>query len=128
VGKKGKDMVISDCYENILHQDLVSFLRKNEFTGLKLRLLLFWGRHPQAKFNIDCIAHVLDVTRHHLREIMQGLISDGMINEQYCTSGIAHYSLNHDHSLSRHIEQLAELDWSAIKNLEGEIEREAVPA
>ena len=50
------------------HQDLISFLKENEFTGLRLRLLLFWGRHPQAKFNLDCIAHVLDLTRHHLRE------------------------------------------------------------
>lgn len=120
-------MLISDGCERVLHEDLVSFLRENEFTGLKLRLLLFWGRHPQAKFNIDCIAHVLDVTRHHLREIMRELINNGMITEQYCTSGIAHYSLNHEHALSQHIQQLGELDWSAIKSLEVELEKEAVP-
>jgi hypothetical protein len=121
-------MVISCNCDSFLHEDLMSFLKENEFTGLKLRLLLFWGRHPQARFNIDCIAHVLDITRHHLREVMRDLIDQGMINEQYCTNGIAHYSLNHEHSLSQHIQLLAELDWSAIKSLEGEIEREAVPA
>jgi hypothetical protein len=51
-----------------------------------------------------------------------------MVNEQYCTSGIAHYSLNYDHALSAHIQHLAELDWSAIKNLELEVEQEAVLA
>ena len=121
-------MLISDSCENILHEELLSFLRENEFTGLKLKLLLFWGRHPQAKFNIDCIAHVLEITRHHLREIMNELILQGLINEQYCTSGIAHYSLNHAHTLSQHVQDLAQLDWSAIKSLEVEIEREAVPA
>jgi hypothetical protein len=121
-------MMISDSCENILHEDLISFLRDNEFTGLKLRLLLFWGRHPKARFNIDCIAHVLDITRHHLREIMRELIDKGVINEQYCTSGIAHYSLNHEHSLSQHVQDLAQLDWSSIRSLEGAIAREAVAA
>jgi hypothetical protein len=121
-------MMISDSCENILHEDLVSFLRENELTGIKLRLLLFWGRHPWTKFNIDCIANVLDVTRHNLREILHKLIEEGVIKEQYCASGIAHYSLNHEHSLSQHIQDLAQLDWSCIKSLEGEIEREAVAA
>ncbi len=121
-------MVISNMYGDMVHEDLISFLKENEFTGLRLRLLLFWGRHPQAKFNLDGIAHVLDITCHHLRELMQELIDMGMVNEQYCTSGIAHYSLNYEHALSTHIQHLAELDWSAIKSLESEVEQEAVPA
>ena len=121
-------MVIAYSCREMVHQDLISFLKENEFTGLRLRLLLFWGRHPQAKFNLDCMAHVLDITRHHLRELMKELIDRGMVNEQYCTSGIAHYSLNYEHALSAHIQHLAELDWSAIKSLELAVEQEAVPA
>jgi hypothetical protein len=121
-------MVINNCVQTMVHEDLISFLKENEFTGLRLRLLLFWGRHPQAKFNLDCMAHFLDITRHHLREILQEMIDSGMVNEQYCASGIAHYSLNYDHAMSTHIQHLAELDWSAIKNLELEMEQEAVPA
>ena len=119
-------MVISNNLEDLVHQDLISFLRDNEITGLRLRLLLFWGKHPQAKFNLDCIADVLDITCHHLRELMKELINKGMVNEQYCESGIAHYSWNYDHELSQHIQRLAELDWSVIKNLETEVEQEAV--
>ncbi len=107
---------------------LVSFLRDNEFTGLKLKLLLFWGRHPQAKFNIDCIAHVLDITQHHLRDILRDLIVKGMVNEHYCHSGIAHYSLNNEHEVSGYISELAHLDWGIIKNLEAELEKELQPA
>lgn len=106
--------------------DLISFLRENDFTGHRLRLLLFWGRHPQAKFNLDCIAHVLDITHHHLREMLRELIEKGMVEEKYCTSGIAHYSLNPEHALSDYVQELATLDWSAIRNLEGEVEREAL--
>ncbi len=118
-------VTISQC-ENMTDHDLVSFLRENDFTGHRLRLLLFWGRHPQAKFNLDCIAHVLDITHHHLREMLRELIDKGMVEEQYCSSGIAHYSLNPEHALNDYVQELAALDWSAIRNLEGEVEREAL--
>jgi predicted ArsR family transcriptional regulator len=115
----------SQC-ANLTDHDLISFLRENDFTGHRLRLMLFWGRHPQAKFNLDGIAHVLDITRHHLRELLRELIEKGMVEERYCNSGIAHYSLNSEHALSDYVQELARLDWSAIRNLEGEAEREAL--
>jgi hypothetical protein len=119
-------MVINSQCANMTGHDLLSFLRENEFTGHRLRLLLFWSRHPQAKFNLDCIAHVLDVTNYHLRELLRELISKGMVEERYCTGGIAHYSLNTGHALSDYLRELATLDWSAIRNLEGEVQREAL--
>ena len=121
-------MVLSDYCEKVISEELFSFLKENEFTGLRLRLLLFWSRHPQARFNLDGIAHVMDLTHHHLKELLKELIDKGMIDEQYCTSGIAHYSLNHEHELSVHIQKLAELDWSAINSLEVELERKALAA
>ncbi len=119
-------MVMNCQCEKMSSHNLISFLKENEFTGHRLRLLLFWGRHPQAKFNLDCIAHFLDITRHHLRELLRELIDKGMVEERYCISGIAHYSLNPQHTLSEYIQELARLDWSAIRNLEGEVEREAL--
>jgi hypothetical protein len=119
-------MVTNSQCANMTDHDLISFLRENDFTGHRLRLLLFWSRHPQAKFNLDCIAHVLDVTHYHLREMLRELISKGMVEERYCTSGIAHYSLNSGHALSDYLQELATLDWSAIRNLEGEVQREAL--
>ena len=107
---------------------LISFLRDNEFTGLKLKMLLFLAHHPQTKFNIDCIAHVLDITCHHLRKLLYELIDKGMINEEYCQNGIAHYSVNRAHEIGNCIDTLAHLDWSAINNLEVELEKELQPA
>jgi hypothetical protein len=119
-------MVINEYFGRTIDEEIFSFLKENEFTGLRLRLLLFWGRHPQARFNLDGISHVMDITHHHLKELLKELIDKGMINEQYCPSGIAHYSLNHDHEFSGHIQKLAELDWSAINSIEGELEKEAL--
>jgi hypothetical protein len=106
---------------------MISFLRNNEFTGLKLKLLLFWTRHPQARFNLDCIASVLNITCHHLRKILTELIDKGMINEEYCQNGITHYSVNHEHEISSCISALSHLDWGVIKNLEVELEKELQP-
>ena len=114
--------------ECLVVPDLLSFLKENDFTGLKLKLLLFWGRHPQAKFNLDCIAHVLETSRHQLHATLVELIDKDMIREQYCSSGIAHYSLNQEHVIHHYASELSKLDWSVIKNLEGELEGEAVPA
>ena len=119
-------MMYKDEYR--ANSDLFSFLKENDLGGAKLKLLLFCGRHPQAKFNLDCIANVLDTTRYHLHFILSDLIQKGMVNEQYCSSGMAHYSLNHEHVINEYMEELTKLDWSIINNLEGELEREVVPA
>jgi hypothetical protein len=111
-------MVISDNREKLLNQDMFDYLRENEFIGLRLRLLLFWGKHPQAKFNFDGIAHFIATTRCHLKEMLKEFIDKGIVNEEYCESGVAHYCLNQDHQLSQHIQELAELDWGKINYLE----------
>jgi hypothetical protein len=121
-------MAISCQCESITGHELFSFLKENDITGHRLRLLLFWGRHPQAKFNLHGIAHVLDITCFHMRELLRELIVKGIIEETYCSSGIAHYSLNSGHALSEYIQELASLDWKALMNLEGEVEREALMA
>jgi hypothetical protein len=121
-------MALSCQCESIADHELFSFLKEHDITGHRLRLLLFWGRHPQAKFNLDGIAHVLDITCFHMRALLRELVSQGIIEEQYCASGIAHYSLNTGHALSECIQELAGLDWKALMNLEGEVEREALMA
>ena len=121
-------MVINYCRENMVEPDSFSFIKENDFTGLKLRLLFFWGKHPHTKFDLDCIANFLDVTRYHLREIIKDLVSSGVIDEQYCSNGTAHYSLNHENGTSKYISELASLDCSVLNNMLGAIEREALPA
>jgi hypothetical protein len=127
VVKKGND--ITNMYnsgESILVEELTSFLRENELTGLRLRLLLFWSKHPETKFNLGCIAHFLDITSVHLRDMLEELVTKGLVNEQYCSGGMAHYSLNQDHAFSTYVKQLSVMDWSTLNSLEMEINREVV--
>lgn len=119
-------MVVNEYCRGTIYDEIFSFIKKHEFVGLKLQLLIFWGKHPEASFNLDGIAHVMEITRNHLMELLKELIDKGIINEQYCSSGIAHYSLNHDHEYSGHIKRLAQMDWSEINSIEGELEREAL--
>jgi hypothetical protein len=63
-----------------------------------------------------------------MREMLRELISKGIVEEKYFASGISHYSLNSGHALSEYIQELANLDWKAVMNLEGEVEREALMA
>ena len=121
-------MVMSDYYENGINEGLFSFLRENEFSGIRLQLLLFWGKHPQTSFNLDGIARILNLTHQHLKELLKDLIDKGMINEHYCSSGIAHYSLNNDHESIGHIQKLAALDCSVINSIQGELESEVLSA
>jgi hypothetical protein len=120
-------MVINYRFENMVEPDLFSFIKENDFTGLKLRLLFFWGKHPHTTFDLDCIANFLDITRYHLRDIIKDLVNRGVIDEQYCSNGMAHYSLNHENETTKYIGELACLDCSILNNMLGAIEREALP-
>ncbi|MDD5313322.1 MAG: hypothetical protein PHO26_09840 [Dehalococcoidia bacterium] len=121
-------MIMSNNGSDIAFEDIFSFLKENGFTGTKLRLLFFWCRHPQAKFDLDCIARFMDTTHHHLNEMLRDLIEKGMIKEQYCSSGMAHYSINPEHAVSDYISELAKLDWGVLRSIQGELEKEAIPA
>jgi len=121
-------MAITCQCESIANHELFSFLKENDITGHRLRLLLFWGRHPQARFNLNGIANVLDITCFHMKELLRELKNKGIVEERHCAGGIAHYSLNSGHALSEYIHELANLDWKAIMDLEGEVEREALMA
>ncbi len=121
-------MVTNYCCENMVEPDLFSFLKENDFTGLKLRLLFFWGKHPHTTFDHDCIAHLLDITRYHLRDVIKDLVDKGVVNQGYCANGAAHYSLNHANDKTRYVGELASLDWSILNNMLGAMEREALPA
>ena len=121
-------MVIDYCCEKPLEQDLFSFIKENDFSGFKLRLLFFWGKHPHTKFDVDGIAHLLDITRSHLRGIIKDLVDKGLVDEQYSFNGTAHYSLNHGNGMTRYIGELANMDCGALNNMLVAMEREALPA
>jgi len=106
------------------HKDLIAFLRKNINVGLELQLLLFWGRHPQAKLSLYSIASALDTAKINLRQAIKSLVEKGILVERENTSGLITYSLTECREIGEHIRHLGKLDWSEFKTLERELEEE----
>jgi hypothetical protein len=95
-------------------------------TGLELRLLRFWGRHPRAKLSLYTIAGALGAARLDLRQAIAILAERGILKQQDNSNGLTTYSLSDDRQTQEYIEELARLDWGGTKILEKQLERQAV--
>ena len=95
-------------------------------TGLELRLLRFWGRHPRAKLSLYTIAGALGAARIDLRQAIAILAEKGILKAQHNSNGLTTYSLSDDRQTQEYIEELAGLDWGEIKILEEQLEQQAV--
>ena len=118
-------MLLNEYCEKAIDEEILTFFKRHEFAGLKLKLLVFVGSHPETSFNLDDIAHAMEITRHNSMGLLKELISKGIINERYyhCPGGIAHYSLNPDHECSSYIKELSQMGLSEINITKGELER-----
>ena len=111
-----------------IHKDLLSFLKRNSHVGLELQLLLFWGRHPQAKLSLYSIASALDTARINLRHAIKSLVEKNILIEKENSNGLITYSLSENAEIQKHITVLGKLDWSEFKTLERELQEEAFAA
>lgn len=93
----------------ITNDDLLYFLNDNNCMGIKLRLLLFWGRHPQTKFSLESVANALNVTRTSLMDIIEVFVEKEILKEQFTGSGITTYSLNDNPQIQEYIKSLINL-------------------
>ena len=110
----------------VAESDLLSFLKDMGCSGMQLKLLRFWGRHPRAKLSLYTIASALGTARLDLRQAIAILAEKGILKEQNNGNGLTTYSLSSDPQTQEHIKELARLDWGEIKILEKQSEREAV--
>jgi len=103
-------MLLNNLVEN---EKLVHFLEKYGDTSPKMQVLLFWGRHPRAKFTLDCIADALDARRLDLKEAVETLVNEGIIEVQQSDNGVKWYSVNQKRR--DYLEALTNLEWSEIR-------------
>lgn len=104
--------------------ELIRFLEKHGNTSAKLQVLLFWGRHPRAKFTLDCIADALDARRLDLKEAVETLVSEGIIERQSDNNGVTWYCVSQPKR--EYAEALAMLEWSEIKYWEDQFVRRSL--
>lgn len=101
--------------------ELLSFLEDIGCSSMQFQLLRFWGRHPRAKLSLYTIAYALDTARGKLRDAITALVEKGILLIQSNGKGLTTYALNSDHQSQKFIDELAKLDWSEAKNLEGQL-------
>jgi hypothetical protein len=122
----GSAMVIEFVENKTNNNKLFKFLMENQFTGLELRLLLFWARHPHAKLSIYTIASAMDTARINLRDAIAALVSKCVLEEYENGCGLTTYFLSNDSRTQERINELSRLDWSQWKILEKHLQGEAV--
>lgn len=101
--------------------ELLRLLEKEEDISAKLQVLLFYRRHPRAKFTLECIARALDVPRLYLRETVKALVEKGIIEKQHTGNGITWYFLSQEQQKRQCVEELAHLDWGELRYCTGKV-------
>lgn len=118
-------MVIAYMDNKLNNKELLKFLADNHFSNLELRLLLFWARHPHAKLSIYTIASAMDTARINLRDAISSLVNKCILGEQQNGCGLTTYYLSDDRYMKDMINELSQLDWNQLRNLEQQLQYQA---
>jgi len=89
------------------------FINKHADSQLKIDLLFFWNRHPNAKFTLGAIARSLDCVsgrRADLEEAMDALLAAELL-EKHTQQGLPFYCLTAD---SKRREPIIELSGCGV--------------
>jgi hypothetical protein len=74
----------------------LQFINKHADTQLKMDLLFFWNKHPNAKFTLGAIALTLDYMRRaDIEEALEALVASEFL-EKHIHHGLPFYCLTTD--------------------------------
>ncbi len=108
------------------YHSLTAFLAQYGNTRAKLQALLFWSRHPEARFTLECIVSSRDAKRLDLKEGVMALVDDGIVIEEVSSTGVAFYRLTSDPEKRANVFEIAKLGPFFVQHLLGDNPR--VPA
>ena len=96
--------------EIAIEENLYQFIRKYADEPLKMELLAFWGRHPNAKFNKLAIYHVQDSRQVDVCRALEDMAEAGLV-DAHIHNGTPLYSLTMNEEKRRLVIKLATLGW-----------------
>lgn len=105
------------------YHSLTSFLAKYGNTRSKLQALLFWSRHPEARFTLECIVSSRDAKRLDLKEGVMDLVGDGIVIEERASNGVAFYRLTSDPEKRASVFEIAKIGPYFVQYLFAENQR-----
>lgn len=92
---------------NVLAEEsLYRFLEKHSDNRVKRELLLFWGMHPNARFDRKAICYALDCSKLDTEGALRAMVEEGLLDK--CISNdVTLYSLTKNEERRRPVLKLA---------------------
>lgn len=95
---------------NTTEESLYRFLHEHGDNRVKRELLLFWGMHPNARFDRRTICYVLDCSKLDMERALRTMVEEGLLDKRI-SNGVTLYSLTPDEKKRRPILELAGFSW-----------------
>jgi hypothetical protein len=97
--------------EIAIEEKLYQFIKKYADESLKMELLAFWGRHPNAKFAKLAIYHAQDGRKVYVCRALEDMVEAGLV-DTHINNGTPLYSLTMNEEKRRLVIKLATLGWN----------------
>jgi len=91
-------------------ESLYRFLQEHGDNWVKRGLLLFWGMHPNARFDRRAICYALDCNKLDAERALRTMVEDGLLDRNICND-VTLYSLTKNEEKRQPVLELATLSW-----------------
>ena len=95
----------------IIKDNLCRFLDRYGNNRVKRELLLFWGMHPNAKFNRSAICYAVGCNKLDAERALMTMVEEGLLDTYPNGNGVTLYSLTRNDERRRPVLELATLGW-----------------
>ena len=93
-----------------VEDSLYRFLEEHGNDRIKRGLLLFWGMHPNARFDTRTICCAVDCHKLDAERALKAMEENGLV-DKYMHNGVTLYSLSTNQERRRPVLELAALGW-----------------
>ncbi len=91
-------------------ESLYCFLQEHGDSRVKRELLLFWGMHPNARFDHRAVHYAVDYSKMETERALRTMVEEELLDKNIC-NGVTLYSLTTKEERRRAVLELAALSW-----------------
>ncbi len=96
---------------NVLTEEsLYRFLEEHGDNRVKRELLLFWGMHPNARFDRKVICYALDYSKLDTEGALRAMVEEELLDKHIC-NGVTLYSLTRNEERRQQLLALSTFGW-----------------
>jgi len=94
----------------VIQTEVYRFLQEYGDSRVKRELLLFWGMHPNARFDRRAICYALDCNKLEAEKALRSMVDEGLLLEAR-SNGLTLYQLTANDERRHSVLELAALNW-----------------